>query len=281
MSANIPLSLRNRVSGAAFKTNPYRMLLARYLLNNGGYAVYPISYNVSLSNVDTDWDTAIANVRKFEHVQPDALRSRAIMAEAQEDFDETTLWNWATESMASTLSDTSCYSSYSPATAKRFAFPHGPGKRILQRRRTTTCYPAGKTSLGTEVVFDGYADEQYEAKFELHGRGGKHLVITHFEGVALANQSSAALAEELLRHDSFANGGKSNDWCRKLAGMIEEWDTSFSRASVEREFEYQYSYYLGQAISDLYETRQSKVNLGRFARRVRNTLPQRASAYNW
>lgn len=71
------------------------------------------------------------------------------------------------------------------------------------------------------MLWDG--SKPMDLTWEFHGRGGKHLVLTEFEGLSLENHSSETLAEELM---SQTNGRQTVDDEPKLIKGY-EWDISF------------------------------------------------------
>lgn len=282
MSVTIPHPLRAKVSGATFRTNPYRMLLAQRLLDNGGHGSYPIAYDVSLSCMATDWDSVLANLKRTDHVSPEAFRVRSVVEEVRDEYDADRLWNWTHDSMLESLKDSDCYRTYGPTTAARYGLPDGYGKRIVKPEGAICYYPAGKTSRGTQIVFDGYRSEHYQTTFELRGPGSKYLVIAAFEDVELASFPSQRLAEILLRNDEQTNHGFSNYWCHKLLAMMDEWSSCFSSEAINKEFDYQFAFHLGQEFDAVYETHRTKVDLGRMVHRIKKATQQQSpSAYNW
>lgn len=114
-------------------------------------------------------------------------------------------WERLLEDMREGL-DGDCYRTMSPDTAKKHGREYkGPG-----------------------------ADSGFEVEFEFHGRGGKHLCVTKFEGVDL-DMSSEVVIQRLTDPDENDYYRYSNQWCRDLLAMITEWNHCFRREAVESE----------------------------------------------
>lgn len=104
------------------------------------------------------------------------------------------------EDMQSSVHDAETYRMWSPDIARKYRFSY--------------------TGLGAEKPF--------AATFEFRGRGGKHLCVTEFDGVALSGRNFDA--SELPTYPIL--------WVRRLCGMIEEWDKCFTPQAAQDEARY-------------------------------------------
>ena len=209
--------------------NTYRRLLAEAIERNGGYSRgyhdrYPIEYDVSLWRADLDVDHVYKKMCETHGYLPPITGL---------EWDEEQIWRWTQEDLYHSL-DCDAYRTYSTDTAKRFGLPY---HRFPQRykRRTNECayYPAKLAGWRRE---DPYIPEYYDVKFELAGRGGKHLVVTEFQGRRLEGFSSDELAERIRESECETY---SNVWCNRLLAMMHEWDKCFTPEAAADEMEYQ------------------------------------------
>lgn len=229
--------------------NIFRKLLIEKLEQNGGYSSgyhdrYAIEYEVGLYYVDTDIDH-LAKVAA-EHHGLDLKLFELVRDDIDWDYDQQ--WRWAQETMASHLNDSDCYSSYGTDTAKMFGLPY---KRFpLQYKRRTdemAYYPAAKRHW---LLVDPYINRHFEVKFGLAGRGGKHLVITEFEGYEL-NISNRELIDRLEHNEEGYN--YTNKWCQALLAMMHEWEKCFTSKIASEELEWYMADQLAQKVEDYVE----------------------------
>jgi hypothetical protein len=83
------------------------------------------------------------------------------------------------------------------------------------------------TGLGAEKPFD--------VEFEFHGRSGKHLCVTEFQGLSLIERRyEARLMERLADPAEYWD----TTWMRQLCGMIDEWDVCFTEQAAQEEARY-------------------------------------------
>jgi hypothetical protein len=90
------------------------------------------------------------------------------------------------------------------------------------------------------------AEKPFDATFEFHGRQGKHLIVTQFEGTDLTLDLADMLDGPQYAHDCVP----SNLWCRQLCGMIEEWDLCFTSEAATNEYAYQRAFEIGSNLED-------------------------------
>lgn len=231
--------------------NIFRKLLIKKLEENGGYHArhdsYAIEYEVGLYYANTDIDH-LAKVAA-EHHGLDLKLFEFVRDNIE--WDEDQQWRRAQEALAWNLDDSDCYSSYGPDTAKMFGLPY---KRFpLQYKRRTdemAYYPADKVGW---ILVDPYINHHFEVKFGLAGRGGKHLVITEFEGVDLSI-SNRELIEDLSSDDSYYSSRYSNEWCRNLLAMMHEWEVMFTSKNASEEMEYVLAFRLAEEVDNYVDT---------------------------
>lgn len=117
-------------------------------------------------------------------------------------LDGSDMYREAQEYLIADLTDDEGYRTWSPETARRYGF---------------------------DYTGDG-ADRPFEVKFCTMGRGGKHVVIVEFDGVTLDGN----LAERITGEEWQSTGFVSNQWCRKLMGMMDEWDVMLTTANAHK-----------------------------------------------
>ena len=199
-------------------TNNVSHRLADAIESNGGYYsnstpnMWPLSWDVSVWSGKTTEDIArlhIEESRDKDRVaaavalvtnESDNLSGRYTKLEVER-FNLDQAGDWAIEDMRYGLDEFDTYRYVSPEVYDKYGLPN---------------------------------DTQFNVKFELHGRGDKHLCITEFEGRRLAGID----AEDLRDAEYLEEHGISDDWCRKLLAYIEEADKMFSRESVQTDFEF-------------------------------------------
>jgi hypothetical protein len=176
-------------------SNVFRRLLLDQLQGRG-YGKYDLEWNVRCDYFDVEQLWHVANAENIMEIDVEQL------------------WDNAIESTRYSLDNDDCYSTYSPATAARYGLPYH-GKRKYKRRTSEICYhPAGKPGW---ILDKPYVNSQFDCTFELQGRQGKHLVLTHFEGIECRDLDC-----------KIEDGDVSNQWCRNLLAMLEEWDVCFT-----------------------------------------------------
>lgn len=130
--------------------------------------------------------------------------------------DGSDMYREAQEHLIDDLADDEGYRTWSPETARRYGF---------------------------DYTGDG-ADRPFEAKFNTMGRGGKHVVIVEFDGVTL----DADLADRIVCADWEFMGSVSNQWCRKLMGMMDEWDVVLTTANAHKCGKYYMTDYIAREL---------------------------------
>jgi len=98
------------------------------------------------------------------------------------------------------------------------------------------------------------ADKPFDMGLALRGRGGKHVVLTEFEGVNLTsytNEELAVVVENVDHSDQYVMHVR-NTWCRQLLGMMLELDKLLTNEAALEEYRYQYGFYLSQQLEEAY-----------------------------
>lgn len=95
--------------------------------------------------------------------------------------------------------------------------------------------PATAKKYGFDYVGDG-AERPFDMELETQGRGGKHVVLTRFEGWTLTGMSNESMVEFLESMNE--KGGNdydniSNVKVRQLLGMIEELTMALTTENAE------------------------------------------------
>ncbi len=218
--------------------NKLRLMLADKIESNGGYSSgyhdrFAIEYPVGLYYADLDKDHIYKLMCEDQGYLPPITGL---------EWDENKIWEIVQEQMYYSLNDDDGNRTYSPATAKKYGLPMHRFPRKFKRKSTECAYcPAKKEGWILDEPFDC---EYFDVRFELHGRSGKHLVVTEFEGHDLKMRSED-LAEQIRKHDSWRTS-YSNKWCVKLLAMMEEWETIFSSKNASAEMEYQAAFLMYQ-----------------------------------
>lgn len=226
--------------------NTFRRLLADKIESNGGYSHgyhdrYPIEYCVALDYVNLDVDHIYKVMCENQGYLPPP--TSAI------DWDEQEVWEMCQSDMCESLNDNEGYMTYGRDTANRFGLPYINSKRTFSRivRGKDVCYYPAKLPLWKRD--DPYVNLTFDVKFSLEGRGGKHLVVTEFEGRKL-NMSSDSLAESIRGDNTgyYYNDAKDypNKWCQRLLAMMHEWEMCFTSRIASTEMEYQAAFRLQQ-----------------------------------
>lgn len=228
--------------------NIFRKLLIEKLEENGGYHArydsYAIEYEVGLYYADTDIDH-LAKVAADEHGLD--LKLFELVRDDIE-WDDDQQWSWAQETMAWQLDDSDCYATYGADTAKMFGLPYERFPRQYARRTNEMAfYPAANRNW---LLVDPYINRHFEVQFGLAGRGGKHLVITEFEGRKL-NISNSDLIDLLQApEDWYYCNDYTNKWCRNLLAMLTEWEKCFTSKIASEELEWRMADQLAKAVED-------------------------------
>jgi len=202
-----------------------RQTLAERIRNLGGYNNFPISWSVPIYAYIDSTDKAIRLMVEHDHFLnevdlflqfPCFEEWFELELEHEDDSDfgnlngrtcptETDLWNEAQERLADDLTgNDDGMRMWSPDTAKKYGFEY--------------------EGLG--------ADKPFDCKLGNYGRGGKHVCLEEFDGRNLKDVRNDDLATMVEGCDTYDNC--SLTWCRRLMGMLDEWDEMFLPANVER-----------------------------------------------
>lgn len=154
---------------------------------------YALAYTVEFyESIDTA-EEAIELLVKYGHfINETDLAIR--FPDFEDRFDKmasSDMYREAQEHLVDDLADDAGYRMWSPETARRYGF---------------------------DYTGDG-ADRTFEVEFRTVGRGGKHVVVVAFEGETLDRD-----LDERIGGDPDQWQCVSNQWCRKLMGMMDEWD---------------------------------------------------------
>lgn len=179
--------------------------------------------------------------------------SRPIPDSIRGAWDESGLWAQLQEAVSRGLldGDDCAYRTPSLPAATRWGFqyyrPLVPIAQRYKRRTNEMCfYPV--TGASGWVKVDPYTVTEFDVKFGIYGRGGKHVVLTEFEGRDL-DMSSKDLAEA-IREDE--EGLYPNEWCRKLLMMMDDWDEMITSKAAREEGEYLATEQLRQDMDEWY-----------------------------
>lgn len=242
--------------------NTYRKLCADAIERNSGYSR---GYHERCA---LEWNVAVsANKSRFDELYPLALQrlredygvtepawTAAALHQIKRDWDrgmdgDGRNYYSIIEDMRMGVTDADSYRTLRPEIAARYGLSYYrfPRKYVKVTSDDVCYYPARKQGWKLE---DPYTVPMFDVSWEFHGRGGKHLCLTEFEGRSLEH-SSEDLAEMIRNPDNAAN--YSNEWCQKLLAFIHECDLCFTHQAVEQEWEYQASYRLAQELNDAHE----------------------------
>lgn len=246
--------------------NTYRKLLADAIERNGGYhggyhERFALAWNVKLHGVympDFHWAPVTKAGKAFfdlvqQSVKENFLGDEPLTLSADQkkmfetdwnsDSSRNVTWDTVTEDMRSSVTDDDTYRTWSPEVERRYGFkPDTLGYKLRRRKLQKR-----------EGVTDHGPDYFFNVKWGFAGRSGGYLVLEWFEG---HNITMRNLADEIRGDET---GTFSNEWCRKLLAMIDEWDSSFSRQNVKKEFEYQVAYRAASELFDLHEQHEKDV----------------------
>ena len=208
-------------------TNDVAKKLADKIKGNGGYysgrTMWPLSWDVSLWSKKAAADLARLHIKEARDKDRTTIAVALAIGKRDnlsgryaklvvEPFNIDQASDWAIGDMRSSLDKDDTYRYVSPEVYEK----HGL---------------SGDTTL--------------DVKFELHGRGGKHLCITEFEGRKLANFTHMFDLHDVGQR--FVEN-ISDDWCLKLLAYIEEAGKMFSCKAVKKEFEYQLQFQFALAV---------------------------------
>jgi hypothetical protein len=192
-----------------------RAKLAARIESNGGYWTrhepFALEWMVYYSGEIADAEDAKKGLVEHEH-----FLSEADLLLQFPDFDEwyeenvgdgRQMWEHAQELLQDDLSNNEGLRMWSPKTAAKYGFEYkGEG-----------------------------ADKPFDMTLGRYGGGGKHVCLTEFEGVTLS-RSCRDLAEWVSSHldpDTYSPS-LSNEWCRKLMGIMDELDETLTDENAER-----------------------------------------------
>lgn len=228
--------------------NVYRKMLIEAVERNGGYYTrwesYPIEYVVglyyTLGDLD-DYADAMINEKTL-----DPKLWGIIKEDFSDSFDMDDHWHDVQGRMADL--DDCAYRTYSPETAAKFGLPYEKFPNKYQRIDKDLAYfPAQKK--GWKRV-NPYINLEFEVDFTLQGRNGKHLCIAKFDGHTLGGLSNERFIEALEDPDTQF----SNEWCRNLLAMMEEWEVCFTPKAASSEFDYLMKDRILQCIEEFVES---------------------------
>lgn len=210
-------------------SNIFRKLLVQAIGFNGGYSRgyhdrWALSWEVGLYYANLDKNHIYEVMKKDvgdEPMHPDL------------EWDPEQQWMRGQEDLAEGLNDDDGRRTYSPETAARHGLPYHKFPRRFKRYEGEIVYYPAK--LKGWILDDPYECKYFDVEFGLAGRGGKHLVVERFEGINLALSSD----ELIERIEDQSNWHFSNQWCRNLLAMIDEWDKMFTSKNASKELEYQ------------------------------------------
>lgn len=197
-----------------------RAKLAARIEHNGGYHArhdsYALSWCVRYYGVVDSAEEAIKGLVEHEHFlsaadlllqYPDFEEWYAEHASMDRNTGVDPKYDFAQSALQDDLRSDEGLRMWSPDTAERYGF---------------------------EYKGDG-ADRPFDMELCGLGSGGKHVCLTEFEGVRL-NRYNRDLAEWVAAHldpDGYSPG-LSNEWCRKLMGIMDELDESLTDENAER-----------------------------------------------
>lgn len=212
-----------------------RQQLAARIRGNGGYlgdrhAHYPLEWTVHLyEQVDTAAKAQDALVAAGHYLNEADMALQApefeVWWEANGGITKN-VHEWAGEDVRDSLDEDEVYRTWSPESAKAVCMDY-----------------AGRG-----------ADTPFNMRFALRGRGGKHVVLTEFEGINLTsctNEELAEVVEHVDPSDPYVMHVR-NAWCRKLLGMMLELDKLLTDKTALEEYRYRYGFYLSQQLEEAY-----------------------------
>lgn len=166
------------------------------------HAWFPLEWNVPFyASINSDLEVVELMV-EYGHVENEADFNLRFPDFAWSDSFGQDAWGFAQERLVDDLTNDEGLSMWSPDTAKKYGF---------------------------DYVGDG-ADRPFRTKLENYGRGGKHVVISEFEGITLRGHRADSLAGSIWKENEDLQ--VSNKWCRQLMGMLDEWDGIFTQKNA-------------------------------------------------
>ena len=222
-------------------------MLIEAVERNGGYGSrwdsHPIEYVVglyyTLGDLD-DYADAMINEKTLDPRLWELIRE-----DFSDNFDMNSHWHDVQGFMADM--DDCTYRTYGPTTAVKYGLPYEKFPNEYKKIDKDLAYfPAQKE--GWKRV-DPYINLEFEVDFTLQGRGGKHLCVAKFDGHTLEGMSSERFIEALEDPDTQF----SNEWCRNLLAMMDEWDEIFTSHKVSSQFDYLMKDRILQRIEDFVE----------------------------
>jgi hypothetical protein len=183
-----------------------------------GRTRYALSYTVQFYESIVSAEEASELLIKYGHfVNKTDLAIRFPDFESRFDaMDKDEMYREAQERLIDDLADDEGFRTWSPETARRY---------------------------GSDYTGDG-AERAFEVMFLTLGRGGKHVVVGTFEGVPLDED----LAERIECSDWAYTRGVSNQWCRKLMGMMDEWDVMLTTKNAHECGKYYMTDYIAREL---------------------------------
>jgi len=212
-----------------------RQQLADRIRDNGGYwgdlrTHYPLEWTVYLYDaIDTAAKAQDALIACGHYLNEADMALRApefeVWWRANGDITRN-VHEWAGEAVRGSLQDDEGFRTWSPESAKVVCMDY-----------------AGRG-----------AGKPFNMRLALRGRGGKHVVLTEFEGVNLTSYTNKELAEvvENVDHSDPYVMHVRNTWCRQLLGMMLELDKLLTDKAALEEYRYQYGFYLSQQLEEAY-----------------------------
>lgn len=197
--------------------NWLREKLARRIESNGGYGAYPLEWIVHFYESIYSFDEAKELLVEHQHFT--CLTDLNLQ---YPDFDD---W-WEGNDPTGPLADRE-----TPSSAELYAWAQDRLCEDLHEDDGMRMWsPETAAKYGFDYKGDG-AERPFACKLESHGGGGKHVVLTEFEGVELYPLQSEELAEAVRRERDDLM--VSNKWCRQLMGMMDEWDAMLTDDAAE------------------------------------------------
>ena len=212
-----------------------RQQLAARIRDNGGYwgdrhTSYPLEWTVYLyDRIDTAAEAQDALVAAGHYLNEADMALQApefeVWWEANGDITKN-VHEWAGETVRESLDEDEAYRTWSPESAKAVCMDY-----------------AGRG-----------AAKPFDMRLTLRGRGGKHVVLTEFEGVNLTSYTTEELAvvvENVAPSDPYVMHVR-NAWCRQLLGMMLELDKMLTDKAALGAYRSHYGFYLSQQLEEAY-----------------------------
>lgn len=195
------------------------------LKSNGGYhgGPFPLSWNVALYDTDTDWESVLPKALTCEEFSFACFcksTMRRAIKQVAASYNPESMWESTQEYLWRSLNEDNTYNTCSPEVLKKWKLD----------------------------------DQYFDVKLELHGRCGKHLVISEFEGIKLYPMRNSELIHNsffltiLKDNEDLYGGAFSNQWVRRLAAYVEECNKMFTSKKASEEFNFQVVYNIASRI---------------------------------